>query len=120
MVMSLPDARPLGPDADGRWVRWWSSGEWTQVVDEWVDCRMRETGRRVVGAGVTYRARFWSVVRCYGSDEGLVWFKENNPGHRFEAGLIGELARVAPEDVIVPVAVDRERGWLLTDDCGTT
>jgi hypothetical protein len=60
------------------------------------------------------------VVRCYPSVEGLVWFKENNPGHRFEAGLVAELARVAPYDVIVPIAVDRERSWLLTDDQGTT
>jgi hypothetical protein len=60
------------------------------------------------------------VVRCYPSDEGLVWFKENNPGHRFEAGLVAALARLAPEDVIVPIAVDRERSWLLTDDHGTT
>ena len=68
----------------------------------------------------TYRARFWSVVRCYPSVEGLVWFKENNPGHRFEAGLVAALARLAPEDVIVPIAIDRERSWLLTDDQGTT
>ena len=47
-------------------------------------------------------------------------FKENNPGHRFEAGLVAALARLAPEDVIVPIAVDRERSWLLTDDQGTT
>jgi hypothetical protein len=60
------------------------------------------------------------VVRCYPSVEGLVWFKENNPGHRFEAGLVAALARLAPDDVIVPIAVDRERSWLLTDDQGTT
>ncbi|MFF0266334.1 hypothetical protein [Kribbella sp. NPDC004536] len=69
---------------------------------------------------MTYRARFWSVVRCYSTGDGLVWFKENNPGHRFEARLVGELARLAPDHVIVPIAVDPERGWLLTDDCGTT
>ncbi|NUR94897.1 MAG: hypothetical protein HOV67_06495 [Kribbellaceae bacterium] len=69
---------------------------------------------------MTYRARFWSVVRCYPADGGLVWFKENNPGHRFEAGLVEELARLVPDGVVVPVAVDRERGWLLTEDCGTT
>lgn len=49
-----------------------------------------------------------------------MWFKENNPGHRFEAGLVAALARLAPDDVIVPIAVDRERSWLLTDDQGTT
>jgi hypothetical protein len=49
-----------------------------------------------------------------------VWFKENNPGHRFETGLVAALARIAPDDVVVPIAVDRDRGWLLTDHQGTT
>jgi hypothetical protein len=89
-------------------------------VDAWVGRRLAEHGRRISGEPVTYRARFWSVVRCYPSAEGLVWFKENNPGHRFEAGLVAALARLASDDVVVPLAVDRERGWLLTDDHGTT
>ncbi|MFG1906788.1 hypothetical protein [Kribbella sp. NPDC048928] len=80
---------------------------------------------------MTYRARFWSVVRCYPTADGLVWFKENNPGHRFEAGLVAALSELAESSaarlgdlasygVIVPLAVDRERGRMLTDDCGPT
>jgi hypothetical protein len=83
-----PTPRPLGPDADGQWVRRWTSPEWTRDADAWVDCRLADVGRRISGTPVTYRARFWSVVRCYPSAEGLVWLKENNPGHRFEAGLV--------------------------------
>lgn len=120
MPHNPPPARPLGPDAEGQWVHRWTSPEWTQTVDAWVGCRLAEHGRRISGEPVTYRARFWSVVRCYPSVEGLVWFKENNPGHRFEAGLVAALARLAPAEVIVPIAVDRERSWLLTDDQGTT
>lgn len=98
----------------------WTSPEWTQTADAWVGRRLAEQGRRISGEPVTYRARFWSVVRCYPTVEGLVWFKENNPGHRYEAGLVASLARVAPDDVIVPIAVNRERSWLLTDDQGAT
>lgn len=43
-------------------------------MDAWVGHRLAEQGRRIVGEPVTYRARFWSVVRCYASAEGLVWF----------------------------------------------
>ncbi|HZX09099.1 hypothetical protein [Kribbella sp.] len=120
MLRGVPGARPLGPDAGGQWVRRWRSVGWEREVDAWVGRRLAEGGRRVVGEAVTYRARFWSVVRCYPTGEGLVWFKENNPGHRFEAGLVAAMAEVAPEYVAVPIAVDRERGWLLTDDQGTT
>ena len=36
-----------------------------QVADAWVARRLAERGRRISGVPVTYRARFWSVVRCY-------------------------------------------------------
>ncbi|MFI5735898.1 hypothetical protein ACIA49_37645 [Kribbella sp. NPDC051587] len=117
VLRMLPAARPLGPDAEGQWVRRWLSPEWTRMVDAWVTSRL---GGPIIGEAVTYRARFWSVVRCYETAEGLVWFKENNPGHLFEAGLVSALARLAPDAVIVPLAVDLERGWLLTADHGTT
>lgn len=115
-----PAARPLGPDAQGQWVRRWTSRQWTDVVDAWTTARLAERGHRIVGDAVTYRARFWSVVRCYPSTQGLVWFKETNPGHQFEAGLTAAVARLAPDDVVVPTAVDRDRGWLLSADQGTT
>ncbi|MET7278539.1 hypothetical protein ABZS29_09935 [Kribbella sp. NPDC005582] len=113
----LPIARPLGPDADGQWVRRWLSPEWNRLVDAWVAERI---DGRIIGEPLTYRARLWSVTRCYRTSGGVVWFKENNPGHRFEAGLVDELARLAPDQVIVPLAVDRERGWLLAADHGPT
>ncbi|WP_134002033.1 hypothetical protein [Kribbella sp. VKM Ac-2566] len=113
-------ARPLGPDAQGQWVQRWMSPDWTQTADAWVSARLAEYGRRISGVPVTYRARFWSVVRWYPTVEGPVWFKENNPGHRFEAGLVAALAQHAPDDVIVPIAVDRERSRLLTADQGST
>jgi hypothetical protein len=50
----------------------------------------------------------------------VVWFKDNNPGHRFVAGLVAALAAIAPDDVLVPIAVDRERGRLLAEDHGAT
>ncbi|MFB6723474.1 hypothetical protein ACFCV3_25065 [Kribbella sp. NPDC056345] len=113
----LPAARPLGPDADGQWVRRWLSPEWNRMVDAWV---AEQLGARIIGAPVTYRARLWSVTRCYPTTDGPVWFKENNPGHRFEAELVAALAKLAPDAVIRPLAVDRERGWLLAPDHGPT
>ncbi len=89
-------------------------------MDAWVSLRLAEQDRRIIDEPVTYRARLWSVVRCYPSAEGLVWFKETNPGHRFEAGLTAALARLTPAAVVAPIAVDRAYGWLLSNDHGTT
>jgi len=120
MATLVPAARPLGPDAGGKWVRRWLSQGWTRSVDAWVRCRLAERDRQIVGDPVTFRARFWSVVRCYPTAEGLVWFKETNPGHRFEAQLTATMANLAPDHVIVPIAVDTDHGWLLTNDHGAT
>ncbi|HEY9292850.1 MAG TPA: hypothetical protein VIP98_16345 [Microlunatus sp.] len=120
MPTLAPEARPLGPDAAGQWVRRWLSPSWTQVVDTWVTCRLAEQNRQITGDPVTFRARFWSVVRCYPTGEGLVWFKEANPGHHFEAGLTAAMARLAPDHIVVPIAVDPGHGRLLTNDHGTT
>lgn len=82
--------------------------------------RLAEHDRQIVGDPVTFRARFWSVVRCYPTAEGLVWFKETNPGHHFEASLTATMASLAPDHVVVPIAVDPDRGWLLSNDHGAT
>jgi Phosphotransferase enzyme family len=42
------------------------------------------------------------------------------PGTAFEAGLYELLARVAPAMVLEPLAVDRERAWILLPDGGPT
>jgi len=120
MAAVAPEARPLGPDAGGQWVRRWLSPGWTQSVDAWVSSRLSEHGRQVVGEPVTFRARFWSVVRCYPTAEGLVWFKETNPGHHFEAGLTATMASLAPEQIVRPIAIETDQGWLLTNDHGPT
>ena len=101
-------------------MRHWLSAGWTQSVDGWVSCRLAEHNRQIVGDPVTFRARFWSVVRCYPTAEGLVWFKETNPGHHFEACLTATMAHLAPDHVVVPIAVDPVHGWLLTNDHGAT
>ena len=77
-------------------------------------------GIAVAGEPVTYKVRFWAVVRCYPTGQGLFWFKENNPGQAFEAALVAAMARELPQHVVAPLAVDPERGWMLTADQGTT
>lgn len=120
MATLAPEARPLGPDAGGQWVRRWLSPSWTQSVDVWVSRRLAEHDRQIASDPVTFRARFWSVVRYYPTAEGLVWFKQTNPGLRFEASLTATMANLAPDHVVVPIAVDEDRCWLLSNDHGAT
>jgi hypothetical protein len=51
---------------------------------------------------------------------GTHWFKANAVGMAHEAALVEVLARRVPAQVLAPVAIDTEQGWLLLPDGGPT
>jgi hypothetical protein len=66
------------------------------------------------------KERPWSLVAKVPTAGGPLWFKENRGETRYEAPLLVALARWAPGRVVDPLAIDAERGWSLTPDCGPT
>ncbi|WP_434742120.1 phosphotransferase [Micromonospora sp. SH-82] len=98
----------------------WSATSWRRQAQEWIADRLAAgSGRRVTGP-VEPRVRPWSVVWRVPTDAGPVWFKANNPATRYEVPLVATLARIAPEALLTPLAVDVERGWTLLPDGGPT
>ncbi|MGW1058725.1 aminoglycoside phosphotransferase family protein [Micromonospora rubida] len=97
----------------------WSDQRWQDLAHAWVADHLGRAGRRITGP-VQARLRPWSLVWRLPTDAGPYWFKANNAGTRFEAGLLGALARISPGRVPEPVAVDAERGWTLLPDGGET
>ncbi|MBY8873708.1 aminoglycoside phosphotransferase family protein [Micromonospora sp. PLK6-60] len=95
----------------------WSTEDWRDTALAWVAEVLGRTGRRVTGP-VEPRVRPWSLVWRVPTDAGPVWFKANNPGTRYEAGLLAALARLTPDAVLHPLAVDADRGWSLLPDGG--
>lgn len=115
-----PEPLALQADAGGYWVRRWTGDEWFAEVDAWVNARLTSAGIAVTGAPVPYTIRFWAAVWCYPTDHGLFWFKENNPGQAFEAALVAAMAEALPQHVVAPLAIEADRGWMLTADQGPT
>lgn len=74
----------------------WSTGQWRNEALAWVRDALARRGRRVTGP-VEPRVRPWSLVWQVPTDGGPAWFKANNCGTRYEAGLLAALARVALE-----------------------
>jgi hypothetical protein len=66
------------------------------------------------------RVRPWSTQLVAETDLGRVWFKANCPALAYEAAVHAALAQLDPSEVDEPLAVDPERGWILTRDRGTT
>ncbi|MGH3446308.1 MAG: hypothetical protein ACRDQA_01515 [Nocardioidaceae bacterium] len=98
----------------------WSGRAWRNDAEDWVRTTLDAQGINVTGPIEQPRVRPWSTQLTVPTDQGLVWFKENNPGQRAEAAIVQVLATVVPDHVVVPLAVEPERGWLLTPDHGAT
>ena len=93
---------------------------WRATVDEWIGAELGRHGLRPAGEIEQIKLRSWSLVLRVPAEPAQVWFKAGGPGCAYEAGLVAALAGWAAQSVLPPLAVDRERGWLLLPDGGPT
>jgi Ser/Thr protein kinase RdoA (MazF antagonist) len=98
----------------------WSSPQWRAEAEAWIGQQLHKHSLRLIGEIEQPRLRAWSTHLKVPTDQGMLWFKENAPAHAFEAALIDAMATFAPDHVVVPIAVESERGWLLSPDQGVT
>ncbi|MFF5079196.1 phosphotransferase [Actinoplanes sp. NPDC000266] len=95
----------------------WCDPEWIAGAHAWIAAHLDSPA---VGAIEEVRVRPWSVSHRVMTAAGARWFKANITGCRYEAGLAEALAAWVPGRTLAPIAVERERGWLLTADAGPT
>ena len=77
-------------------------------------------GIDVVGEPDQTRRRQWSLITRIPTTVGPIWAKANARGFAHEGPLISLLAQHHPDLVLAPIAVNADRGWLLTPDGGPT
>jgi hypothetical protein len=87
------------------------------VYEQWISSVLPAA---LAGPIEVTRDRPWSLVAKVPTESGLLWFKENRGGTKYEAGLMQALWQWAPGSVLRPVAIERERGWSLLPDGGPT
>jgi Phosphotransferase enzyme family len=70
------------------------------------------------------RSMPWASVVCFGLDGDpqppVLWGKAVSPPMATELDLLPVMARLVPDAVLAPLALDRERGYLLLPDGGPT
>lgn len=98
----------------------WLDPQWRATAIDWVSVRLAEQGRSVVGEVEQPHVYPWSTVLKVPTVEGPVWFKAIARGPAYEVRLLTALGGWCPEQVLVPLAADADRGWLLLPDGGTT
>jgi hypothetical protein len=98
----------------------WRDPAWRAAADAWDEEQLAAAGRRVTGPGDSERLVPWSAVWRVPTDGGPVWFKACSTGVRHEPALYEVLVRRAPDHVVIPLATDVDRGFLLLPDGGPT
>lgn len=79
----------------------------------WADARLAEAGMVRTGRPEEVSVRPWATVLRIPTDGKPVWLKAPGPLVAFEVALYELLARVAPDAVLTPLAVDLGEPWLL-------
>lgn len=97
-----------------------TSARWLDDAGSWIADRAAEAGLALTGPVEQRRVRPWSTQLVAPTSDGPLWFKAGCPSMAFEAALHALLADVAPDLVAPPLALDAERGWVLTADRGVT
>ncbi len=98
----------------------WSSVQWREEVEQWITDGLHDAGIQVTGTITQPKVRFWSTQLIVPTSAGRYWFKENHPAQSFEASLVALLDTLVPGRVISPLAIQADRGWLLSPDAGPT
>jgi hypothetical protein len=96
----------------------WSSPAWLKEATDWVDARLATAGARRTGQVEQPHLRPWATALRIPTTAGAVWLKAAAARTRFEVALYELLAREVPEHVLVPLAADVARGWVLLPDGG--
>lgn len=96
----------------------WTSPRWRADAVAWLDARLADAGRVRTGDVTQPRIRSWGTVLTAPTTAGPVWMKATAPSTAYEVPIYAALTRVAPAAIVVPIALDLERGWLLLPDGG--
>jgi hypothetical protein len=94
--------------------------DWRRDAEAWIAEQLEDHGDTLSGPIEQPRVRPWSTQLTVPTSAGLLWFKANASALAFEPAVQLELARLAPEAVDPPYAIDAGRGWMLTRDRGVT
>ena len=93
----------------------WLEPEWRDEAEAWIRERVQVTGP--IEQPHVYP---WSTAMRVPTAEVDLWFKATTRAvHGFEPALTALLAEAFPDRTAEVLAIDTERGWMLTRDAGT-
>ena len=98
----------------------WEQPGWLEQVSAWIDTELNHQSIGVTGPVEVLHRRAWSAFARVPTTSGLFYFKAPSPSFKFEAALAQALTRWRPDCMLPILAVDLDRGWILSADAGVT
>ncbi len=96
----------------------WESDHFKNESGEWIAIQLEKLGVRLEGELDAFHVRDWSIAIHLPTDQGDLYFKAGADYQKYEASVVAILGRLAPQKVIVPLAVETAKGWMLLPDGG--
>ncbi len=96
----------------------WEDPAFLAEARGWIERALVDLGLRLVGEIEQPHVRPWSTVLRVPTAGGDVWFKAAVPSLSHDVGVTSTLARLRPDLVLAPLAVDLERRWMLLPNGG--
>ena len=96
----------------------WTDPAWRDEILAWAGAALKSAGLGIVGPVEQPHIRPWSTVFRIPTDGGPVWCKAAGLGPHHEAALLERFAAWGTGHVLLPLAVDAARGWMLLPDGG--
>ena len=98
----------------------WERTAWLEESTSWIQAKLAALGYSMSGVVEVLHQRPWSTFVQVTTDKGTVYFKAPAPAFNYEAGVTQLLSHLRPDCTVPLLAIDFERGWLLSADAGKT
>jgi hypothetical protein len=98
----------------------WLDPAWRSQIVSWAETELAALGRQITGPVEQPHVRPWSTALRIPTDGGTAWLKAIGLGHAYEGPLLLAFRDLGVGRVVLPLAVEPARGWILFDDAGPT
>ncbi|MET1035981.1 MAG: hypothetical protein ABWX68_12175 [Arthrobacter sp.] len=100
------------------WNDEWETERWRAAAHAWISGVLASYGLGRAGPAEPRGTHLWSTEIAVPTDHGPLVFRANCPGQLAEAAVASAAAALAPAQLVMPLAVDAPRGWMLSPDYG--
>jgi len=103
-----------------QWIDVWNSEQWREEAAGWIDEACAAYGIERVAGPDFWPASLHQISALVGTDAADLVFSTNAPGLTAEAAITITAGELLPDRVVMPLAIDRVAGYMLSPDFGHT